>query len=609
MSSARSPGSRRDADQTDPGAELLVGLGDDPAIDDAVDDPLLVVGPNDATQVYDPNAAAAALQPAAEPAFKLMVLAGPKAGAEFALSDAEIIVGRSADAGISIPDVSVSRRHASFALQADGTYIVTDLGSGNGTRINGEKITSGTIHHGDEIAVGDTVLQFVKAGAPVPKKGAGRKQPVRVSGQQADERAATRHNQARVPKKPAAPKPGLKRQRKQLYVVAGVTIGLLFLLGAFAKLRNAGGGAPGPVVQQSDDGAALFREAKSLAFNHKWIEAVRKADEALELSPEDATIEAFLKQARIEAGYQQQVAEATEKLAANDFAGTRALLEQVPREADVFPQARALREQIADKLEATVAEAAALADIDKERALALLAQVLAEVPAHAEALELKTQLETPERKEPVRTVRKREEPTPVAVAAAPKKRERQFTPAHEAYLAGDIQRAMRLAEDGGDAEAAALLKQLRAFDANYRQGMQLAQQERAAEAVKTLGQAVRIDRSIADGKASKPGQQAAAQLANMEYLLGIYCKGDEGLPCAARHFRAALAADANHSLAQKQLVKVEARAREIYTEAYVMKGNSPERALKLFKLSRDALLPSDEVHQKADRWYANLGGT
>lgn len=604
MSSARSPGSQRDADQTDPGADLLVGLGDDPA-----DDPLLVVGPNDATQVYDPNAAAAALAAPAEPAFKLVALAGPKAGAEFSLGQGEVVVGRSAEVEISIPDVSVSRRHASIALQADGTYVVTDLGSGNGTRINGERITSGTANHGDEIAVGDTVLQFVKSGAPLPKKGGGRKQPVRVSGQQADERTATRHDHARVPKKPAAPKPGQKRQRKQLYVVAGVTIGLLVLLGTVAKLRNQGGGGPAPVVAPDAGAVALFREAKSLAFNHKWIEAVRKADEALELSPDDATIGQFLEQAQVEAGYQKRVAEATEKLASGDFTGTRALLEQVPREADVFPQARALREQIAGKLEAAVVEARALADTDKARALVLVGQVLDAEPSHAEALELKTLLETPERKEPVRTtVRKREEPKPVAVVA-PKKERVPFTPAHEAYLGGDVQRAMRLAEDGGDAESAALLKQLRAFDANFRQGMQLAQQERAAEAVKTLGQAVRIDRGIANGKESKPGRQAAVQLANMEYLLGIYCKGDEGLPCAARHFRAALAADPQHALAQKQLAKVEARARDIYTEAYVMKGNSPERAVKLFKLSRDSLLPSDEVHQKADRWYANLGGT
>ena len=40
-----------------------------------------------------------------------------------------------------------------------------------------------------------------------------------------------------------------------------------------------------------------------------------------------------------------------------------------------------------------------------------------------------------------------------------------------------------------------------------------------------------------------------------------------------------------------------------------MKSTDPDRAIKLFKIARDATLPSDETHQKAANWYGKLGGT
>ena len=66
-----------------------------------------------------------------------------------------LVVGRTYPADIVVDDPSVSRTHASFVLAPDGGVLFEDLGSTNGTRLNGQPATRGRITPGDEVRVGD----------------------------------------------------------------------------------------------------------------------------------------------------------------------------------------------------------------------------------------------------------------------------------------------------------------------------------------------------------------------------------------------------------------------------------------------------------------------
>lgn len=87
----------------------------------------------------------------------LTVTEGPHQGATVKI-DRNITVGRDADCDIVIDqDERASRRHAGFALQADGSVLVTDLGSTNGVFVGGERITTtATVRSGDTLRVGRT---------------------------------------------------------------------------------------------------------------------------------------------------------------------------------------------------------------------------------------------------------------------------------------------------------------------------------------------------------------------------------------------------------------------------------------------------------------------
>ena len=86
-------------------------------------------------------------------------------GKTFDLSGAEITVGRVADNRIQIEHASVSGHHAVFKLdQLD--YIIKDLDSTNGTRINGEKISEQKLRRNDVLRLGNIELLYDSEHAP-----------------------------------------------------------------------------------------------------------------------------------------------------------------------------------------------------------------------------------------------------------------------------------------------------------------------------------------------------------------------------------------------------------------------------------------------------------
>jgi FHA domain-containing protein len=77
---------------------------------------------------------------------------------EIALDGRPVTIGRSADNDVAIRDSRVSRHHARLQARR-GTLVLTDLGSTNGTRVNGFSVDEVVLGQGDRIQVGDTVLQ------------------------------------------------------------------------------------------------------------------------------------------------------------------------------------------------------------------------------------------------------------------------------------------------------------------------------------------------------------------------------------------------------------------------------------------------------------------
>ncbi|NJK88470.1 MAG: FHA domain-containing protein [Myxococcales bacterium] len=83
---------------------------------------------------------------------------GPNSGALYELKDV-CILGRALDCHVHIRDLTVSRRHARISA-VEGRYILEDLGSGNGTFVNGRAITRHQLRHDDQIRVCSAHFRF-----------------------------------------------------------------------------------------------------------------------------------------------------------------------------------------------------------------------------------------------------------------------------------------------------------------------------------------------------------------------------------------------------------------------------------------------------------------
>jgi pSer/pThr/pTyr-binding forkhead associated (FHA) protein len=92
--------------------------------------------------------------------YKLVVIAGKLRGEEYELEPGENTLGRDESCTIHFPVAGVSKQHLSVTVTDDVAYI-QDLGSSNGTFLNGKIIKRGTVQNGDKIALPDSILQVV----------------------------------------------------------------------------------------------------------------------------------------------------------------------------------------------------------------------------------------------------------------------------------------------------------------------------------------------------------------------------------------------------------------------------------------------------------------
>ncbi|WP_299755617.1 clostripain-related cysteine peptidase [uncultured Chloroflexus sp.] len=90
---------------------------------------------------------------------RVVAVSGPLAGRMFQLGETSLTFGRSPDNAVVIASQRASRRHAEIRREG-GAYVLVDLGSSNGTLLNGQLVQRQLLRTGDTFAIGDEVFRF-----------------------------------------------------------------------------------------------------------------------------------------------------------------------------------------------------------------------------------------------------------------------------------------------------------------------------------------------------------------------------------------------------------------------------------------------------------------
>ena len=98
----------------------------------------------------------------------LRFISGKYQGGEFPIEEARpIVIGRSSELDMVLVEEMVSRRHAQIEMRG-GVISIQDLGSTNGTFVNGEKIQNAVLREGDRVLVGTSILKVVTVAGDAP---------------------------------------------------------------------------------------------------------------------------------------------------------------------------------------------------------------------------------------------------------------------------------------------------------------------------------------------------------------------------------------------------------------------------------------------------------
>jgi Protein of unknown function (DUF3662)/FHA domain len=135
-----------------------------------VSEPVLVEGPTTSGRapiVIQPNAGkpmgeapgAGSKAGSGDAAAELLLIEDGQPARSFPLGTDRVIIGRLAESDVVVSDPAASRRHAEIRRK-DGQYMISDLGSTNGTKVNEVAIGERSLEEGDRITIGRTVLEF-----------------------------------------------------------------------------------------------------------------------------------------------------------------------------------------------------------------------------------------------------------------------------------------------------------------------------------------------------------------------------------------------------------------------------------------------------------------
>jgi len=506
------------------------------------------------------------------------------------LDDDDCVLGRAAECDVVLPDPGVSRRHARVELGDEG-WVVQDLGSGNGTFLNTERVQRARLFDGDIITLGSSTVVFVAPDiGPRPAQ---------------DAPEATGEGRALRP----------VRSRRRFLYLACVIVALIGVLGIVkVQLRPRPPPAPSPQelarveeARRIAERDAVLDRLKQLIREERWKDALEPVRALAEEWPQDPRVKEYAETVEREAAAAAALAEARAKLEQKDFAAALAELGKVPAEslqAHQVPDLKKMIEQASREQQFGELQKA----MQEKRfgdAVALAESMLSRDAGDSAAREIKNRAERALREEERKAERERRK-------QEQRKKKKPLRPrprpggglllsgdALAAYREGNLERARAgadpAAQDG-----------LARFGELYQKTAKVAGQGgQVEEMVLALVDAQELDRRLGGGQ-GKFSAEIKARLGKAFFLKGTDAYNGKNLPEAYRCFNKALSYKPDLDMARERLKALESDANRMFETAYVVKSSDAERAQGLCRTVLQIVPPTARAYEKCKKLLSDL---
>ena len=594
----------------------------------------------------------------AGPPLTLEIVEGPNEGRRKRFRGVRMVIGRGQDCDFMLADQSVSRRHVELVYGGESGVMLRDLVSGNGTRVNDERVEDVQLKHDDVIFIGRTKIRFIDELERIKLKRQAHEEAERKQKEE-DERVAREDQEeaerkvkaeaeakakaeqeaaaaaAAAEKDPATlkmgeggapvrslrdiPRRSAQKSDPMRLLVAGVLVLVLALIGGGVLFVKRGPPPPPAVSPKKEKAQRMLQEARNAFRRGDYAEAVNLATEADTLFP-GVNTDGFLQAARAELSIVEAFARVRTLLKDSQYTEARTLLDTTPHgTAQSTEEARA-------KLEAELDEAElawrvqqvedALAVRDPKTARALIAKLpvdkqtefFARVTAlEAEIAQEATDSAAQERNRRAAAARRAQEERAAFIVSA-------LRPVQSRFDAGDYARAAlecdRVAEENaGDKEVrdrARLLKTLIPQFARFYQDAQRKLQANSMEAAaRPLRSAMDLYQRI--GFKGPLEETLRGQIASTSVVAGKGALARNDLGAATDFFQEALRLNPGDSRAQDGLDAVQGKLETVYRQAYMQRDRDPERSRETFRMISRLAPEGSEVKSQADAQLQETG--
>jgi pSer/pThr/pTyr-binding forkhead associated (FHA) protein len=594
----------------------------------------------------------------AGPPLTLEIIEGPNEGRRKRFRGVRMVIGRGQDCDFMLADQSVSRRHVELVYGGESGVMLRDLVSGNGTRVNDERVEDVQLQHDDVIFIGRTKIRFIDEMQRIKLKRQAVEEAERAQKEE-DERAVREEQEeserkakeaeeakakaeqdaaaaaAAADKDPATLKMGEggapvrslrdiprreanKNDPLRLLVAGGLVLVLALICGGVFFVKR--GPPPPPAVSPKKERAQrMLQEARNAFRRGEFTEAVNLATEADTLFP-GVNTDGFLQAARAELSIVETFARVRTLLKDSQFSEARKLLDTTPHgtaqsteDTRVKLDAELNEAELAWRVQ-QVEDALAVRDPKTARALLVQLPVDKQTAYFARVTELEAELAreatdaaAQERNQRAAAARQAQAERTAFIVSA-------LRPVQARFEAGDYARAAlecdRVAEaQAGDKEIrdrARLLKKLIPQFARVYQDAQRKLQANSMEAAaRPLRSAMDLYRQI--GFRGALDESLRAQIASTSIVAGKGALTRNDLAGASEFFQEALRVNPNDARAQEGLDAVQAKLQSVYRQAYMQRDRDPERSREMFRMISRLAPEGSEVKSQADAQLMETG--